>query len=57
MVIKPSGERVLLKAIKKEEKTFILKKGENLWFKADVPHSYCNLDERTTIFHNILYNK
>ena len=43
--------------IKLEEKTFILKKGENLWFKADVPHSYCNLDEGTTIFHNILYNK
>ena len=43
--------------IKLEEKTFILKKGENLWFKADVPHSYCNLDEETTIFHNILYNK
>ena len=40
-----------------KEKTFILKKGENLWFKADVPHSYCNLDEGTTIFHNILYNK
>jgi len=36
--------------IKLEEKTFILKKGENLWFKADVPHSYCNLDEGTTIF-------
>ena len=43
--------------IKLEEKTFILKKGENLWFKADVPHSYCNLDEGTTIFHNILYSK
>ena len=43
--------------IKLEEKTFILKKGENLWFKADVPHGYCNLDEGTTIFHNILYNK
>ena len=43
--------------IKLEEKTFILRKGENLWFKADVPHSYCNLDEGTTIFHNILYNK
>ncbi|EGQ78688.1 DNA-binding protein [Fusobacterium animalis ATCC 51191] len=43
--------------IKLEEKTFILKKGENLWFKADVLHSYCNLDEGTTIFHNILYNK
>jgi hypothetical protein len=43
--------------IKLEEKTFILKKGENLWFKADVPHSYYNLDEGTTIFHNILYNK
>ena len=43
--------------IKLEEKTFILKKGENLWFKADIPHSYCNLDEGTTIFHNILYNK
>ena len=43
--------------IKLEEKTFILKKGENLWFKADVPHSYCNIDEGTTIFHNILYNK
>ena len=43
--------------IKLEEKTFILKKGENLCFKADVPHSYCNLDEGTTIFHNILYNK
>ena len=43
--------------IKLEEKTFILKKGENLWFKSDVPHSYCNLDEGTTIFHNILYNK
>ena len=43
--------------IKLEEKTFILKKGENLWFKANVPHSYCNLDEGTTIFHNILYNK
>ena len=43
--------------IKLEEKTFILKKGENLWFKADVPHSYCNLDEGITIFHNILYNK
>ena len=43
--------------IKLEEKAFILKKGENLWFKADVPHSYCNLDEGTTIFHNILYNK
>ena len=43
--------------IKLEEKTFILKKGENLWFKADVPHSYCNLDKGTTIFHNILYSK
>ena len=43
--------------IKLEEKKFILRKGENLWFKADVPHSYCNLDEGTTIFHNILYNK
>ena len=43
--------------IKLEEKTFILKKGENLWFKADVLHSYHNLGEGTTIFYNILYNK
>mgnify|MGYP000020718885 FL=1 len=43
--------------IKLEDKTFILKKGENLWFKADVLHSYHNLGEGTTIFYNILYNK
>ena len=43
--------------IKLEDKTFILKKGENLWFKADVLHSYHNLGEGATIFYNILYNK
>ena len=43
--------------IKLEDKTFILKKGENLWFKADVLHSYRNLGEEITIFYNILYNK
>lgn len=43
--------------IKIEEHIFQLKKGENLWFKADVPHSYHNINDGITIFYNILYNK
>lgn len=43
--------------IRFEEQVFQLKKGENIWFKADVPHSYYNLSNDTTVFQNILYNK
>ncbi len=43
--------------IRLDEQIFQLRQGENLWFKADVPHSYHNINDGTTIFHNILYNK
>ena len=38
------------------EKTFRLKPGESIRFKADLVHSYRNIGDEALIFHNILYN-
>lgn len=39
-----------------DDSTFVIKKGESIRFKADLPHVYHNSSNETLIFHNILFN-